>query len=524
MDDYVIVGAGSAGCVLANRLTAKGASVFLLEAGGPDDNLLIRVPGLYLALQDTEVDWAYRTTPQPHLNCRRIFSPRGKVLGGSSSINFMVYMRGNRADYDHWRQLGNAGWGYEDVLPYFMKAENNARFRDQYHGSAGPLHVTDQPNRNPLTQLFMEAAAEAGLAFNPDMNGERQDGFGYFQATVGTGGRCSTAAAYLHPASARPNLTVVTRALATRIVLEGNRAVGVDFVTPEGLKTAHASAEVILSGGAFNSPQLLMLSGIGPAKELETVGVKPVTDLPGIGKNLQDHLKVRVRYEIDEPLTLYGMSPEDILAARSQFLEEGTGPFASNFIEAGAFFSCDTRSENPDTQMFFGPTFGADTPGGNVGDRHGFYMSAYVNRPASRGEVRLASANPFDRPIIDPNYLSDPADLELAIAQIRRMRKIGNAPAFDRVGRKEFEPGVDAIDDTALATYVRRTAETTWHPTSTCKMGADEMAVVDPSLRVHGIERLRVVDASIMPALVSGNINAPTIMIAEKAADLICAS
>jgi choline dehydrogenase len=524
MDDYVIVGAGSSGCVLANRLTANGASVLLLEAGGPDDNPSIRVPGLYLALQDTEVDWAYRTTPQQHLNGRRIFSPRGKVLGGSSSINYMIYMRGNRGDYDHWRQLGNAGWGYEDVLPYFVKAENNARLRDEYHGSAGPLHVTDQPNRNRLTHLFMEAAAEAGLAFNPDVNGERQDGFGYFQATVGPGGRCSTAAAYLRPASARPHLTVVTHALATRVILEGNRAVGVEYITPTGLKSAHARAEVILSGGVFNSPQLLMLSGIGPARELEAVGVKPVADLPGVGKNLQDHLKVRVRYEIDEPMTLYGMSPEAIGAAREEFLEKGTGPLATNFVEAGAFFSCDPRSEYPDTQMVFGAAFGVDTPGGNVSDRHGFYMVAYVNRPASRGEIRLASASPFDRPIIDANYLSDPTDLELAVAQIRLMRKIGDAPAFDRVSRKEFEPGIDVVDGSALATYVRRTAETAWHPTSTCKMGVDDKAVVDPSLRVRSVGQLRVVDASIMPTLVSGNTNAPTIMIAEKAADLICAS
>jgi choline dehydrogenase len=266
-----------------------------------------------------------------------------------------------------------------------------------------------------------------------------------------------------------------------------------------------------------------MLSGVGPARELEAVGIKPVADLPGVGKNLQDHLRVRVRYEIGEPMTLYGTSPEAIRAAREEFLEKGTGPLATNFHEAGAFFSCDPRAEYPDTQLFFVPTFGVDTPGGNVSDRHGFLITAYVCRPASRGEIRLASASPFDRPMIDPNYLSDPNDLKLAVAQIRRMRKIGDAPAFDRVGREEFEPGIGVVEDSAVATHVRRTAETTWHPTSTCKMGVDDMAVVDPSLRVYGIEHLRVVDASVMPTIVSGNTNAPTIMIAEKAAELICA-
>ena len=519
MYDFIIVGAGSAGCVLANRLSAEGGSVLLLEAGGRDENPAIHIPGLYLSLQDTSIDWAYRTVPQEHLNRRRIFCPRGRVLGGSSSLNYMVYIRGNRGDYDHWRQLGNQGWGYDEVLPYFLRAEKNGRLSNEYHGNDGPLHVTDVRQPHPLTRLFIEAAAEAGLALNDDFNGAKQDGSGYYQVTIGPGGRASTAAAYLRPVLDRPNLRVLTHSLATRVLVKDGRATGVRYVSLEGLETAYAS-EVILAGGSINSPHLLMVSGIGPADELRAVGVTPVHDLPGVGKNLQDHLNVRLRYEITEPLTLFGMGLDELVAAQREFMEKGSGLFATNFIEAGAFLRCDPRSEFPDTQLFFAPSYGAEVDGA-APDRHGFTVVCCLNRPLSRGEVRLASPNPLDRPLLDPKYLSAPDDLELALASLKVMRSIGETVSFSRVGSNEVYPGRGVTSRDELIRYVRQTASTTWHQTSTCKMGTDALAVVDPELRVHGIEQLRVVDASIMPTVVSGNTNAPTIMIAEKAADMI---
>jgi len=520
MHDYIIVGAGSAGCVMAGRLGANGADVLVIEAGGPDDNRLISIPALSSSLQDTVVDWGYRTVPQVHLNGRRITLPRGRVLGGSSSINNHVYMRGNSGDYDHWQRLGNYGWSYENVLPYFRKAENNSRIRDRYHGTDGPLHVTDVPQRHRLTELFMQAASEAGLARNEDVNGCDQEGFGYFQATIGPAGRCSTAVAYLRPALQRPNIRLVTRALATQVLINNGRATGVRYLTSDGLHTVHAG-EIILCGGAINSPQLLLLSGIGPADELKAAGVNVVHDLPGVGKNLQDHLAVKVRYEIRKPLTLFGLSPEVAVASREEYLENLTGLFASNYLEAGAFLRCDVQAEFPDIQVHFLPSFGNEVSDGCAPDRHGFSLVAYVNRPLSRGELRLASPNPMDRPMIDPNYLSAGEDADLMVESLCAMRRIGDAQAFSSVGASEIHPGKEADTHDALVAYIRRTANTAWHQVGTCKMGIDAMAVVNASLQVHGIDNLRVVDASIMPAVVSGNTNAPTIMIAERAIDLM---
>jgi choline dehydrogenase len=520
MDDYLIVGAGSAGCVLANRLSADGAAVRLIEAGGSDDSPLIRTPGLYSALHDSVYDWGYRTVPQARLNGRRIFCPRGRVLGGSSSINYMMYVRGNRGDYDHWAGLGNAGWSYNDVLPYFVRSERNSRFGPPYHGTDGLLDVADPPHYGPLVQYYLEAAEEAQLHYNQDPNGAHQEGSCHYQATIGLKGRASTAVAFLEPARSRPNLAIVSNSLVTRVLLHGTRAIGVEYLDSGGLHVVHAG-EIILCGGAFNSPQLLMLSGIGDPTELTEAGIAVRHELPGVGKNLQDHLNVRIHYEIDEPLTLFGMSSELADQALLEFAERGTGPFAWNYLEAGGFIKCDLSEAYPDVQFFFVPSFGTENPDGSATDRHGFMIGGYVNRPKSRGTVRLASASPFDRPTIDPNYLSEGDDLRLTIAGLRRFRTIGCAPAFRAIGAREIHPGPDVSSDEALSAHVRRIANTTWHQVGTCKMGIDEMAVVDPMLRVQGIDRLRVVDASVMPAVPSGNTNAPTIMIAEKAADLI---
>ena len=521
MYDFVIVGAGSAGCVLANRLSADGASVCLLEAGGPDDSDLIRTPGLYGALHDSVFDWGYRSVPQDRLNGRRIFCPRGRVLGGSSSINFMMYVRGNRGDYDHWAQLGNAGWSFSDVMPYFLRSERNERFGPPYHAADGLLSVRDPAQYDDrLFSLFFAAAEEAGLTYNDDPNGARQDGACSYQATIGPKGRASTAVAFLEPARGRPNLTVITNALVSRIILEGDKAVGVQYLDAEGLHTVHAG-ETILSGGAINSPQLLMLSGIGDVPDLEAVGVTVRHGLPGVGKNLQDHFNVGVRYEIDEPLTLFGMSPERAAEGVRAFVEDGTGPFAGNFLGAGGFLHCDPTSEYPDVQFFFSVAFIPEFNDGRRPDRHGFSISGYVNRPRSHGTIRLASANPLDRPLIDPSYLSDEGDLALAVKSLRAFRTIADAPSFASIGAREIRPGPECSSDEVLASYVRNNGNTTWHQSCTCKMGTDDLAVVDPTLRVRGVDRLRVVDASVMPAVPSGNTNAPVIMIAEKAADMI---
>jgi choline dehydrogenase len=519
MHDYIVVGAGSAGCVIASRLAERGAAVLLLEAGGRDDSPLIRIPGAYLALQDSHMDWGYRTTAQPQLNGRRVFWPRGRVLGGSSAINYMCYVRGNRGDYDHWQQLGNVGWGYDDVLPYFVRAERNERLRDAYHGDSGPLDVRDNRNRR-LGDLFLKAAAEQGIRPTEDFNGAEQEGCGILQCTVNDWGRCSAAVAYLRGAFERGNPAIEINALALRLLVERGRATGVRYLTSRGIETAHAGAEVILCGGAINSPQLLMLSGIGPADELREAGVEPIHELPGVGKNLQDHLACGVRCAIREPLTLFGTPPDQMRAAQREFLDRGTGPLATNFFEAGAFVRCEPASAYPDVQIFCISSFGGGTDG-TVADRHGVSIAHYVTRPRSRGEMRLRSANPLDKPALDPRYLSDPEDLRLTLLGLRVDRHIASSRAFAEIGATEITPGPDVSSDDDLAAYVRRSAGTAFHPVGTCKMGNDAMAVVDASLRVRGLDGLRVADASVMPTLVSGNTNAPTIMIGEKAADLI---
>lgn len=523
MFDYVIVGAGSAGCVLAHRLTEDpSCRVLLIEAGGTDTLAWSRIPGAYPRLQDTHYDWGYRSVPQRQLHGRRIFHPRGKVLGGSSTINYLMYIRGNRGDYDRWRDLGNGGWGYKDVLPHFVRMECNQRIHDAYHGSAGPITVSDHGERNPLSRIFVEAAQEIGIPLNADFNGAVQEGCGYYQLTCRENVRCSAADGYLVPILGRPNLKVVTYAHATRVLIEKGRAIGVEYLSPtQGLRRPHAANEVLLCAGAFNSPQLLMLSGVGPAEALTRLGMDVRLDLPGVGANLQDHIASHTRCTTKANYSFSAQPDAYRKEAMREWETRRTGPLTSNFLEAGCFLRVEADDAFPNLQHVFRPMLVPEYPEGPRPQRHGLTISSYVARPKSTGRMTLATANPLDKPVIDPNYLDDPYDVRAMLVGIRWNRRILAAKAFAGVVAEEVAPGSAAQDDGELTEYVRKTASTTWHPAGTCKMGTDAMAVVDPSLRVRGIESLRVVDASIMPTMVSGNLNAPTMMIAEKASDLI---
>ena len=523
--DYIIVGSGSAGSVLANRLSARPEiKVLLLEAGGSDNSFYVRMPAGIANLSGPRFNWGYETAPQAAMKGRRMYWPRGRLIGGSSSVNAMVYMRGQPADYDHWRQLGNAGWSYDDVLPYFKKAERNERLHDRFHGADGPLNVAERPYTNPLSHAFVEAAQQAGLPFNPDFNGALQLGCGLFQVTQKNGRRWSAASAYLHPAAARENLTIVTKAQATRVLIENGRAVGVEYARGRRRHTARASQEVVLAAGAINSPQLLLLSGIGPAEELRARGVSVVHDLPGVGKNLQDHLNVNIVQRAKRGSALdgknRGLAP---IGVALEYLFYGTGPGTSNVAEAGAFAVSALGAATPDIQYHFIPAQvvnHARTPM----DGDGVTVHACCLRPQSRGEIRLASTDPLQPPVMDPNYLAADYDLKVLIAGLRQGRDILAAQAFKPWLGEERLPGPAVQSNAELEDFIRATAETEYHPVGTCKMGSDPMAVVDEKLRVRGIERLRVIDASIMPAIVSGNTNAPVIMIAEKGAEMMLAA
>jgi choline dehydrogenase len=516
--DYVVVGAGAAGCVLAARLSEDAAArVLLLEAGGVDRAMEVRIPAAFSKLFKSAVDWNYSTEPEPHAHNRRLYWPRGKLLGGSSSINAMIYIRGNRLDYDHWKSLGNDGWGFADVLPYFIKAENQERGASPYHGSGGPLCVSDLRYVNPLTRAFLAGAEELGIAPNADFNGASQDGVGLYQVTQREGRRHSGADAYLKPARGRPNLTVLTGAHATRVLLEGNRAIGVEYVATGATHSVTADREVLLAGGAINSPQMLLLSGIGPAEELQRAGIRAAHHLPGVGKNLQDHPMVSVGYLCSQPVS---MASAESLGNVLRYACFKRGPLASNVAEAGIFARTRAGLDVPDLQLIFGPAYYVNH-GFDKRKEHCFGFGPTLITPESRGEITLKSADPLAAPAIRANYLSTETDLRVIVEGVRLCRRIAHSKAFAAYRGQEVLPGAAVTTDAEISEFVRGALQTLYHPVGTCKMGNDEMAVVDSRLRVHGIDRLRVVDASIMPRIIAGNTNAPTVMIAEKAADLM---
>ena len=522
--DYVIVGAGSAGCVLANRLSASGKhSVLLLEAGPRDSNIWIHVPiGYGKLFKEKTVNWMYQTEPEPGLHGRQVFQPRGKVLGGSSSINGLLYVRGQHEDYDRWRQRGNVGWGHDDVLPYFKKAENQCRGGDEYHGTGGPLSVSDWRHEDPLSEAFVKAAVESGIPFNPDFNGKTQEGAGFFQTTTHRGRRASSAYSYLRPAMSRGNLKVETEALAQRILFEGKRAKAVQYRQNGSLRTARARKEVLVSSGAYNSPQLLQLSGVGPADLLKSLGIDIVLDAAGVGNDLQDHLQVRLVTRCAQKITLNDVinHPVRRVMAGARYALARSGPLTIAAGTSGAFFKTNPRLASPDIQIHFIP-FSTDKMGEKLHPFSGFTASVCQLRPESRGSLKIRSADPSTPPEIRINYLATETDRAAFIDGIRILRKILAAPALKPYSVEEVYPGVKTTSDEDLLDYCRNTGSTVYHPTSTCRMGNDPLAVVDQRLRVRGIEGLRVVDASIMPDLMSGNTNAPTIMIAEKASDMI---
>ncbi|MFD4265468.1 GMC family oxidoreductase [Rhodococcus sp. NPDC058481] len=518
--NYVIVGAGSAGCVLAARLTEDpSVSVLLLEAGGEDDADEIKIPAAFASLFKTKWDWNYETTPQKHMDGRQAFWPRMKALGGCSSMNAMIYIRGNRADYDGWRDgHGAQGWGYHEVLPYFIRAERNSRLAGPVHGTDGPLHVEDRRYNHELSDAWMAAAVTSGLKPTDDFNGGEQEGAGRYQVTCHKGRRWSTADAYLRPALDRPNLTVRTHAQATRVVLRGTRAVGVRYLRDGVESTAHASVEVILSGGAINSPQLLLLSGIGPAEHLREQGIDVAVDLQGVGENLHDHPAAGVLWHTRGTTDLSDFQTPARLA---QWQLTHRGPLSSNLAEVGAFFASGDDLAAPDVQLHVAPVGFYDnglreTPG------RMFTVGVTVVDVASRGRLRLRSRDPLWRPEIDPRYYEDPADMAAMVTGFRRAVDIAREAPIARFLDRPFLPArIDNLSDGEVADHVRAWTQTLYHPVGTCAMGTGESAVVDPQLRVLGVEGLRVVDASVMPTVTRGNTNAPTIMIAEKAADLI---
>jgi choline dehydrogenase len=522
--DFVVVGAGSAGCAVAARLSEDPAiRVVLLEAGGQDSNRWIHIPlGFGKTFADASVNWCYEAEPDPGAAGRRIFWPRGKVLGGSSSINGMVYIRGQAEDFDHWRQLGNTGWSFDDVLPYFKRAEHQTRGADAFHGAGGPLCVSDVPDQHPICEAFIESAVALGFPRNDDFNGKGQEGAGWHQTTTRNGRRCSTAVGYLRPAMRRPNLRVITGALAEKIVFDGRRATGVAFRQDGEVHTACARREVVLSGGAVNSPQLLILSGIGPQPHLAEFGIPVVQHLPGVGQSLQDHYSAPVKLKCRMPNTI-----NDVMQSSLKKLKVGieyylfrTGPLAMATSPAALFARTRPELASPDIKCSVSP-FSADRPQDGLHPWSGFTTIVYQLRPESRGEIKLKSPQPGAAPAVHPNYLATETDQRTIVDGLKLLRQLLATPQLAPFVESEVLPGPAIATDAELLDFARRHGGTVFHPTSTCRMGVDPMAVVDPELRVCGIEGLRVADASVMPTLVSGNTNAATIMIGEKLADLL---
>ncbi|HJU68244.1 MAG TPA: GMC family oxidoreductase N-terminal domain-containing protein [Gemmatimonadaceae bacterium] len=518
--DYVIVGAGSAGCVLAARLTEDPRiRVLVIEAGGRDSSLAVRIPAAFSKLFKTSCDWNYTTIPQRHLDGRSLYWPRGKMLGGTSSMNAQMHVRGNRADYDEWAALGNRGWSYRDVLPYFRRSEHNERGPSPFRGTGGPLTVSDLRDPNPATGAFIEAAVEAGLERATDVNGERQDGVDYTQVTQRRGTRASAASAYLRPARRRGNLSVVTGAHAMRVRFDGRRATGVEYVRGGRVTTAGAAREVILAGGAINSPQVLMLSGIGPAHHLRTMGIHVIHDLPGVGQHLQDHLVCGVIVKARSATTL---TAAESIPNLLRFLIRRRGMLTSNIAEACGFFRVPRDARAPNLELLFAPVPFVDH-GLTRPTEHGLSIGVVLLQPRSAGSVALRTANPFDAPIIDPQYLSDSVgeDMRLLVEGMKLALRVVRSPALAAHAGDPMIPDREPRTDADLEAFIRQRAESLYHPVGTCRMGVDDMAVVDPELRVRGLEGLRVVDASVMPTIIRGHTNSPTIMIAERAADLI---
>ncbi len=519
---YIVIGAGSAGCAVAGRLSEDpDATVVVFEAGPRNDSLFVRWPAGFARLQTGKYRWEWESTPQAACGGRQVPTPQGRLVGGGSAVNGMVYIRGNARDYDGWAAAGATGWSYAEVLPVFRRAEDNMRFSDAFHGTGGPLGVADQISPSPLTRLFVRAGQEAGFAHSADFNGARQAGVGFYQVTQRNAERCSSAHAYLYPALARGNIRLEPGARVTRILIEGGRAVGVEYLPAGSTRTERlmAEGEVILSAGAINTPKLLMLSGIGPADHLAGHGITAVHDLPGVGENLHDHVDAYVCVRLTEPVSYTG-ADSGVAALRHglEYLLFRSGAVTSNACEGGLFASSDGNDDWPDIQLHFMP---AMLPSHQTIGGHGVTVLCSALRPKSRGRLRLASSDPAADPLIDTNFLSHPDDIRVNIAALRVGRAVMNAPSFARLHGGEVFPGPDCDSDAALGDYVRRTAKTDFHPVGTCRMGQDPLAVVAPDLRLHGIDGLRVADASVMPAIVSGNTNAPSIMIGERAADFI---
>ena len=524
--DYVVVGAGSAGCVLANRLTEDGKhSVLLLEAGPEDRYLWIHIPiGYGKTMFHKKYNWGFQTDPEPTMHDRRMYWPRGRGLGGSSSINGLIYVRGQPEDYDRWAAAGNAGWSWQDVRPYFIKSEHNSRGPSEYHGGDGPQWCSDIQPPHELMDAIIRAGQEIGVPRNDDFNGARQEGVGYYQLFTRKGWRCSSAVGYLRPARKRPNLTVRTGAHATRILFEGTRAVGIEYRRRGKLHRVRAAREVILAAGAIQTPQLMQLSGLGPAKPLQALGIPVVADLPGVGDNLQDHLQIRLIYKITKPITT-----NDQLASLSGKMRMGLdwllhkrGPLAVGINQGGLFARLMPQAATPDIQFHFA-TVSADVAGGAPHPWPGCTFSVCQLRPESRGSVRIMSRDPMQAPSIKANYLSTELDRRYAIESLKYARRLAGTEALRPYIREEYRPGEAACSDDELLDFARDYAQTIFHPSGTCRMGNDAMAVVDSRLRVRGVAGLRVVDCSIMPTLVSGNTHAPAVMIGEKASAMILA-